>query len=139
VRRFGAIVFGRLGDLVGRKYTFLVTILIMGLSTALIGVLPTYVTSYLLIGASLAIGTPFFGALTYLPIYIAMRHFANPSLLPKADPSQINHAMLIVLLTVQVLYVTMVYGPIAAFLVELFPTKIRYTSMSLPYHVASCR
>ena len=328
VRPFGAIVFGRLGDLVGRKYTFLVTILIMGLSTALIGVLPTYeqmgivapillvtlrlaqglalggeyggaatyvaehapddkrgyytsfiqttatigfflslavilsarlyfgeaafkswawrlpfllsfvllavsvyirlrlqesplfvalkvegklsksplrdsfgnkknlkyvaialfgaaagqgvvwytgqfyalfflqntlkvdfVTSYLLIGASLAIGTPFFvffgklsdrigrkkvmltgcllGALTYLPIYMAMRHFANPSLLPKADPSQINHAMLIVLLTVQVLYVTMVYGPIAAFLVELFPTKIRYTSMSLPYHLGN--
>src|SRR5271154_3651839 len=42
VRPFGAIVFGRLGDLVGRKYTFLVTILIMGLSTALIGILPTY-------------------------------------------------------------------------------------------------
>src|SRR6187399_1480388 len=42
VRPFGALVFGRLGDLVGRKYTFLVTILIMGVSTALIGLLPTY-------------------------------------------------------------------------------------------------
>ena len=42
VRPFGALVFGRLGDLVGRKYTFLVTIVIMGLSTFLVGVLPSY-------------------------------------------------------------------------------------------------
>src|SRR5262247_1845664 len=44
VRPFGAIVFGRLGDLVGRKYTFLITIIIMGLSTFLVGVLPSYAT-----------------------------------------------------------------------------------------------
>src|SRR5665811_2199049 len=42
VRPFGALVFGRIGDLVGRKYTFLVTIIVMGLSTALVGMLPTY-------------------------------------------------------------------------------------------------
>jgi MHS family proline/betaine transporter-like MFS transporter len=41
------------------------------------------------------------------------------------------------LITIQVIFVTMVYGPIAAFLVELFPTKIRYTSMSLPYHIGN--
>jgi hypothetical protein len=41
------------------------------------------------------------------------------------------------ILVIMVLYVTMVYGPIAAFLVELFPTKIRYTSMSLPYHIGN--
>jgi hypothetical protein len=45
--------------------------------------------------------------------------------------------MLSVLVLIQVLYVTLVYGPIAAFLVELFPTKIRYTSMSLPYHIGN--
>jgi MFS family permease len=56
---------------------------------------------------------------------------------PKADPDQINHAMVIVLLFILVLYVTMVYGPIAAMLVELFPTRIRYTSMSLPYHIGN--
>ncbi len=55
----------------------------------------------------------------------------------KADPSQANWPMLIVLLTILVLYVTMVYGPIAAWLVELFPTRIRYTSMSLPYHIGN--
>jgi len=55
----------------------------------------------------------------------------------KADPSRVNYAMVVVLLTVLVLYVTMVYGPIAAMLVELFPTRIRYTSMSLPYHIGN--
>ncbi len=48
-----------------------------------------------------------------------------------------NWLMLILLLTIMVIYVTMVYGPIAAMLVELFPTKIRYTSMSLPYHIGN--
>ncbi|HRF83603.1 MAG TPA: MFS transporter [Pseudoxanthomonas sp.] len=55
----------------------------------------------------------------------------------KADTSRINVPMTILLLWILVLYVTMVYGPIAAYLVELFPTKIRYTSMSLPYHIGN--
>jgi MFS family permease len=53
----------------------------------------------------------------------------------KAD--DVNVPMLILLVFLQVIYVTMVYGPIAAFLVELFPTRIRYTSMSLPYHIGN--
>ena len=55
----------------------------------------------------------------------------------KADPAQMNKSMLLLLLTILVLYVTMVYGPIAAMLVEMFPTRIRYTSMSLPYHIGN--
>jgi hypothetical protein len=55
----------------------------------------------------------------------------------KADPEQINKPMVILILTILVIYVTMVYGPIAAMLVELFPTRIRYTSMSLPYHIGN--
>jgi len=55
----------------------------------------------------------------------------------KADPAQINQGMLLLILTILVIYVTMVYGPIAAWLVELFPTRIRYTSMSLPYHIGN--
>ncbi len=108
-----------------------------------------YVTSYLIIAAALFIGTPFFivfgklsdtlgrkkimmagcllAALTYVPIYMGMSKFANP----------LNPVMLTVLVLIQVIYVTMVYGPIAAFLVELFPAKIRYTSMSLPYHLGN--
>uniref|UniRef100_E1T8R7 Major facilitator transporter n=2 Tax=Pseudomonadota TaxID=1224 RepID=E1T8R7_BURSG len=56
---------------------------------------------------------------------------------PKADSSQINWPMSVVILTILVIYVTMVYGPIAAMLVEMFPTRIRYTSMSLPYHIGN--
>jgi len=55
----------------------------------------------------------------------------------KADSSKINYPMTILLLWILVIYVTMVYGPIAAYLVELFPTRIRYTSMSLPYHIGN--
>ncbi|MFC5578968.1 MFS transporter [Lysobacter niabensis] len=55
----------------------------------------------------------------------------------KADPARIDKPMVLLLLTILVVYVTMVYGPIAAWLVELFPTRIRYTSMSLPYHIGN--
>jgi len=55
----------------------------------------------------------------------------------KADPEQINKPMLVLLLFILVLYVTAVYGPFAAMLVEMFPTRIRYTSMSLPYHIGN--
>lgn len=55
----------------------------------------------------------------------------------KADPEHVNRAMLLFLLFVLVLWVTMVYGPLAALLVEMFPTRIRYTSMSLPYHIGN--
>jgi MFS family permease len=55
----------------------------------------------------------------------------------EADKSQIDYPKTLLLLVILVLYVTMVYGPIAAYLVELFPTRIRYTSMSLPYHIGN--
>jgi hypothetical protein len=55
----------------------------------------------------------------------------------KADPEAINKPMVVLILFILVLYVTMVYGPIAAMLVELFPTRIRYTGMSLPYHIGN--
>ncbi|MEW6090178.1 MFS transporter [Parvibaculum sp.] len=54
-----------------------------------------------------------------------------------ANPDEINHPMVVLILFILVLYATMVYGPIAAMLVELFPTRIRYTSMSLPYHLGN--
>src|SRR5712672_2021788 len=202
-----------------------------------------YLTAYKLIGLSLIIGTPFFilfgwlsdrigrlkiimagcliGALTYFPLFAALTHYANPDLeafaaknpitvtadqstcnfnifvgpwsnftacdraqdfLTKsglsfkivsqpgaksvdmtigstkvegwdaakwgaalktagysatADSSKVNWPMATLILLIMVIYVTMVYGPIAAFLVEMFPTKIRYTSMSLPYHIGN--
>jgi MFS family permease len=54
-----------------------------------------------------------------------------------ADPSDINYPMTLLLLVILVIYVTMVYGPIAAWLVELFPTRIRYSGVSLPYHIGN--
>ncbi len=56
---------------------------------------------------------------------------------PSAAKDQINWGMTLLILFIFMIYVTMVYGPIAAFLVEMFPTKIRYTSMSLPYHIGN--
>ena len=113
-------------------------------------------SAYLMVSVALLITTPLFivfgklsdrigrkkimmagcilGAVTYVPIYMGLRAFSNPHGLPVADPNELNWVAMIVLLTIQMVYVCMVYGPIAAFLVELFPTKIRYTSMSFPYH-----
>ncbi|WP_374534526.1 MFS transporter [Phenylobacterium sp.] len=54
-----------------------------------------------------------------------------------ADPAQVNKPMVVALLFLLMLYVTMVYGPVAAALVEMFPARIRYTSMSLPYHIGN--
>jgi MFS family permease len=104
------------------------------------------VTSYVCVAIALILGAPlfvFFGslsdrigrkkimmagnllaALLYVPIYHAMKLYSNP----------VNAIALTALVFVQVVFVTMVYGPIAAFLVEAFPARIRYTSMSLPYH-----
>ncbi len=200
-----------------------------------------YLTAYMLIGASLLLGTPFFiffgwlsdkigrlkiimagcliAAVTYFPLFHALTHYVNPALekytqstpisvaatncnfhlfvgpwskftdcdkakdyLTKqglsfdsvpavagqsvvtkignveidgwdeakfkdalkttgypgpANKADINYPMTLLILFVMLIYVTMVYGPIAAFLVEMFPTKIRYTSMSLPYHIGN--
>ena len=57
--------------------------------------------------------------------------------MPKFDKSRMNWTMTIIILWIMVIYVTLVYAPIAAFLVELFPTRIRYTSMSFPYHIGN--
>jgi MFS family permease len=108
-----------------------------------------FVTANLIVVYALLLATPFFilfgslsdrigrkpiilagcllAAILYVPIYKGMMHFAQP----------LNQPMLVALVFLQVLLVTMVYGPIAAFLVELFPTRIRYTSMSLPYHIGN--
>jgi MFS family permease len=69
-------------------------------------------------------------ALTVIPIYKAMTYYGS-------DPKNPNMVMLTLLVFIQVIYVTMVYGPIAAFLIEAFPAKIRYTSFSLPYHLGN--
>lgn len=103
-------------------------------------------TAYKIVAVALLLGAPLFivfgalsdrigrkrimmagnllAALSYIPIYHGMKLYSSP----------LNVVMLTLLVFIQVLFVTMVYGPIAAFLVEAFPARIRYTSMSLPYH-----
>jgi MFS family permease len=103
-------------------------------------------SAYIIVAVALLLGAPlfvFFGslsdrvgrkkimmagnllaALSYYPIYHAMKAYSEP----------VNMPVLVALVFVQVVFVTMVYGPIAAFLVEAFPARIRYTSLSLPYH-----
>ena len=145
-------------------------------------------TGFIIVAAAMLFGMPFFtvfGALsdkigrkkiilagcllavaTYYPIYHAMESAAGnhvvtfksqksavtgaitltPLTTDPADPNKLvpakeapnpNVPMLILLVFIQVIYVTMVYGPIAAYLVEAFPAKIRYTSFSLPYHIGN--
>ena len=102
-------------------------------SLAMVMIGDTRVDSYeaagLLKDAAAAQATAFSG-----PLATALADAGYPA---KADDSRINKPMVILILFILVLYVTMVYGPIAAWLVELFPTKIRYTSMSLPYHIGN--
>jgi MFS family permease len=74
------------------------------------------------------------GTVTELPVYKVP---AGGDFKIVADPAQINWVQVIAILTILVIYVTMVYGPIAAMLVEMFPTRIRYTGMSLPYHIGN--
>jgi MFS family permease len=118
-------------------------------------------TTYVIVAVGLALGTPFFlvfgwlsdrigrravmlggtfaAALLYYPIFRAMTWAAGPITGEGASASALspNIPALIALIMAQVLLVTAAYGPIAAFLVESFPARIRYTSMSLPYHLGN--
>jgi MFS family permease len=143
-------------------------------------------TANIVVAVALLIGMPFFtvvgalsdrigrkklmmagcllGVLTYIPIYKAMERAAGNNvvrvksarnkvtgaisltamttdatgaLVPAKEAPNPNFTMLVLLVFVQVLYVCLVYGPIAAYLIEAFPAKIRYTSLSLPYHIGN--
>lgn len=120
-----------------------------------------YQTAYTVLLVAITLATPFFiffgwlsdrvgrkpiilggcllGAVTYVPIYNAIVANANVTLdasgkIAAANP---NVAAVTALVWIQIVYVTMVYGPIAAFLVEYFPAKIRYTLLSIPYHLGN--
>ncbi|HEX9611637.1 MAG TPA: MFS transporter, partial [Gemmatimonadales bacterium] len=112
---------------------------------------PDVLTPAIITGLALLIATPslvFFGwlsdkigrkpiilggfllaALTYYPLYTALGRFA--------DPANTNYPMAILMVAIMVSYVGMVYGPIGAFLAEYFPARIRYTSVSVPYHIGN--
>jgi MFS family permease len=105
--------------------------------------------SAVIVGAALLLGTPFFlvfgklsdrigrkkiilagcliAAVTYLPLFRLLEAFSDP----------LNYVAMIAVVFILMIYVTMVYGPIAAYLVELFPARVRYTSLSVPYHLGN--
>jgi MFS family permease len=121
----------------------------------------SFVQAYTILLVSIALATPFFivfgwlsdrvgrkviilggcliAAVTYVPIYQAMVANANVTYDAAGKIAGANPNMLpmIALVWIQIVYVTMVYGPIAAFLVEFFPANIRYTSLSIPYHLGN--
>jgi MFS family permease len=117
------------------------------------------VTAYQLVGGGMLIGTPLivvFGALSdrigaqpimvtgmglaaigYVPLFMALTRAVNPLYPQPFNPALLNGPLVVLILTLMMILAAMVYGPITARLVELFPTEIRYTSISLPFHLGN--
>ena len=136
------VFFGWLSDRVGRKW-----IILAGCLLAVLTYLPIYKAMQSVAGSNVVTATsqknPVTGAITLTPQSTDDTGALVPA--PKVLPytsfrdlvSNQTAWMLILLVFIQVIWVTMVYGPIAAYLVEAFPAKIRYTALSLPYHIGN--
>jgi MFS family permease len=126
------VVVGALSDRIGRK-----RIMMAGCLLAALSYIPLYMGMEAAAGnniVSLASKTdPITGAISVAPQTVD----ASGALINAAVATNPNIPLLVLLIFIQVVFVTMVYGPIAAYLVEAFPAKIRYTSMSLPYHIGN--
>ena len=135
------VVFGALSDRIGRK-----RIMMAGCLIAALSYIPIYKAMQSVIGTNVATATsqrnPVTGAVSLTP-----QSMVNGTLQPTPEALTYDGLAnllsspvawkLILLIFIQVLFVTMVYGPIAAYLVEAFPAKIRYTALSLPYHIGN--
>jgi len=126
------VVFGALSDRIGRK-----RIIMAGCLLAALSYVPIYKAMVAASNNSVVAveGRPdaATGEIKLIPVSVG----ADGTRVPSKPASNPNAAMLVFLVFVQVIFVTMVYGPIAAYLVEAFPAKIRYTSLSLPYHIGN--
>ncbi len=127
-------VFGALSDKIGRK-----KIILAGCLLAVLSYYPIYHAMETAAGNHVVTfksqKNPVTGAITLTPLTTDP---ADPNkLVPAKEAPNPNVPMLVFLVFIQVIFVTMVYGPIAAYLVEAFPAKIRYTSFSLPYHIGN--
>ena len=136
------VVFGALSDRVGRKW-----VMMAGCLLALVTYLPIYNAMQSTAGSNVITASsqknPVTGAISLTPQTVdeAGNTIAAPKVLAYSNfrdlISEPTVWSLVVLVFVQVIWVTMVYGPIAAYLVEAFPAKIRYTALSLPYHIGN--
>ena len=126
------VVFGRLSDRIGRKKIMMAGCLIAALSYYPIYRAMVYAAGNNVVAVQ-STNNPVTGEIKLTP----MTMDAGGALVPATEGSGPNVALLILLVFLQMIFVTMVYGPIAAYLVEAFPARIRYTSLSLPYHLGN--
>ena len=136
------LVFGALSDRIGRK-----RIMMLGCLLAAVSYIPIYRAMQSAAGSNVVTASPVRNAATGSISSLAPRTYvdgafqAAKEVLPYSDfASLVSNLIawkLILLVFIQVIFVTMVYGPIAAYLVEAFPARIRYTSLSLPYHIGN--
>src|ERR1700681_2766319 len=125
-------VFGALSDRIGRKWLMMAACLL-----AVVTYLPIYRAMQVAAGNNVvtvkSAKNKVTGAISLTPITVD----ASGAQVPAKEAPAPNVPMLVLLVFIQVIYVCMIYGPIAAYLVEAFPAKIRYTSLSLPYHIGN--
>ncbi|MCU1302661.1 MAG: major facilitator superfamily transporter [Candidatus Sulfotelmatobacter sp.] len=125
-------VVGALSDRIGRK-----KLMMAGCLLAALTYIPIYEAMERAAGNNIVTVTSTRDKVTGATKLTAMTRGANGALVPAKEAPNPNLPMLVLLVFVQVLYVCLVYGPIAAYLIEAFPAKIRYTSLSLPYHIGN--
>jgi MFS family permease len=125
-------VVGALSDRIGRK-----KLMMAGCLLAVITYIPIYKAMERAAGNNVVTVHSVRNKVTGAIALTAMTTDASGALVPAKEAPNPNIAMLVWLVFVQVLYVCLVYGPIAAYLIEAFPAKVRYTSVSLPYHIGN--
>jgi MFS family permease len=125
-------VVGALSDRIGRK-----KLMMAGCLLAALTYIPIYKAMERAAGNNIVTVTSTHDKVTGATKLTAMTKGPNGALVPAKEAPNPNLPMLVLLVFIQVLYVCLVYGPIAAYLIEAFPAKIRYTSLSLPYHIGN--
>jgi MFS family permease len=125
-------VVGALSDRIGRK-----KLMMAGCLIAVLTYIPIYHAMERAAGNNVVTVQSTHNKVTGAISLTAMTYDATGALVPAKEAANPNLVMLVLLIFIQVFYVCLIYGPIAAYLIEAFPAKIRYTSLSLPYHIGN--